>query len=296
MKKNIVITGAAGFLGSHFIETLNTKEYNIFAIDKKKFKFDKIISLVFDLKNIDNFINKLPSKIDYLYHFASVKDIAICENDYDRAYHNNTYLTLKLIFQLKHKVKNIIFTSTCAVYGENIVPTKEEIQAQPISFYATSKLSAENYCLVFSKIFNINTIILRLFNLYGKWNKEDSYQGVIIKFLNRIQQVKSITIYGDGKQYRDFINVSDVCKILSLFLHKLPHISVLNVGTSKKTTINELFQLTQKVLGKKVRCYYTKPKEFEICKSLANNKRLLSYIGNNFSFTNLEEGLQNIIK
>ncbi|MFN7182080.1 MAG: NAD-dependent epimerase/dehydratase family protein [Planctomycetota bacterium] len=295
MKKNIVVTGAAGFLGSYFIKMLNTKKYNVYAIDRKRFTFKGIIPIVTDIKNINNFQDKLPEKIDYLYHFAAIKDISVCEKNYEKTYFNNTYLTLKLLFELKHRIKTFIFTSSCAVYGENKVPTKEEYQPLPLSFYALSKLAAENYCLLFSRLWKINTIVLRLFNLYGKWYKKDVYQGVIIKFINRIEKGKAITIYGDGKQFRDFISVSDVCKILLIFLKKLPQQIILNIGTGKKIEIIKLCSLLQKVLNKKVERYHTKPRQFEIYHSLADNKKLLKFLDNNFSFCSFESGISDLL-
>lgn len=293
-KKNIVITGAAGFLGSHFINKLNTKKYNVYGIDSNKFKFNGVIALVSDLKNINNLIHKLPSTIDYLYHFAAIKDISICEKDYDKTYFNNTYLTLNLIFQLRQRIKNLIFTSSCAVYGENTVPTKEEFPPYPLSFYAASKLSAENYCLLLSRVFNINTVILRLFNIYGKCKRRDLYQGVIIRFMNQIKRARPVTIYGDGKQFRDFISVDDVCKILLILLHKLPEGNIVNVGTGEKTCILELYHLLQKISGRKVGCHFAKHRKFEIYGSLADNKKLVNFLSDDFSFTNLKDGLRSI--
>ncbi len=294
MPKNIVITGAAGFLGTYFIKTLNLKKYNVYAIDKKKFAHKNVTCLQYNISNIDKFINKLPKTIDYLYHFAAIKDVNIAEKYYTRTYKNNAYYTLLLLTKLKERVKNIIFTSSCAIYGNNKIPTKEEYQPSPINFYGLSKISAENYILTFSKIYNIRALILRIFNMYGYWPYHNTYQGVIVKFLKQIKKNKIITIFGDGNQSRDFISVYDVCKILKTFLHKFPQHKILNIGTGKDITINSLANLLDKQLKRKSIKQWKPQNEFEIYKSWSDNKKLKNFLSNKFSFTPLQKGLQKL--
>lgn len=294
MPKTIVITGAAGFLGTYFIKSLNLKKYNVYAIDKKKFIHKNVTCLQFNISNIDKFIDKLPKTIDYLYHFAAIKDVTIAEKNYSKTYENNTYNTLLLITKLKDRVKNIIFTSSCAIYGNNKIPTKEEYQPYPINFYGVTKISAENYLLTFSKIYNIRTLILRIFNMYGYWQYHNTYQGVIVKFLNQIKKNKPITIFGDGNQSRDFIYVYDVCKILKKFLYKFPQHKILNIGTGKDITINNLAGLLDKKLERKSIKQFKPHSEFEIYKSLSDNKKLKDFLSNRFRFTPIQKGLQEL--
>lgn len=296
MKKNIVVTGAAGFLGTYFIKCLDTKKFNIYAIDTKKQKFPKVTFLRYNIYNLNKFLNRLPTTIHYLFHFAAIKDVNIAENDYNKTYNNNTYYTLLLITKLKNRIKNLIFTSSCSIYGNNKIPLKEKYQPLPINFYGVSKLAAENYILTLSNIYDIKSIILRIFNIYGYWSKTDTYQGVIVRFLKQLKNNLPITIFGSGNQSRDFISIYDICKILKSFLNRFPSHNILNVGSGKDITVNNLAQLLGKLLHIKPRKHFKPLNKFEIYKSLADTKKLRTYIDHKITFTSLQTGLKTLIQ
>lgn len=298
MKKNIVVTGAGGFLGTYFLKILTKlkNNYNIYAIDKKRFNLPNIHCLWMDIADIDKLQNKLPEIIDYLFHFAAIKDVSVSEENYTKTYKNNTYYTLLLLTTLKDRIKRFIFTSSCAVYGNNRIPSKEEYLPLPVNFYGVSKLTGENYILTFSKIYKIKVLILRIFNMCGFWRYTDTYQGVVAKFFAQMKKGQPLTIYGDGNQSRDFIAVEDVCKILVSFLKKFPSYTILNIGTGKSVTINNLASRMEGLLFIKSKKQFKPQKKFEIYASLADNRKLIKYLPRNFTFTSLDEILSNYLE
>jgi UDP-glucose 4-epimerase len=149
-------------------------------------------------------------------------------------------------------VRRFVFASSCAVYGEQKkFPIREDAPPKPLSPYAASKLAAEQDCLAFRDLGGLEAVCLRYFNVYGPRQIPGEYAGVMIKFLERIRASQPPTIYGDGKQTRDFVHVQDVVGATLLALERDSATGeVINIGTGRRVSINELCEIFLKTAGK----------------------------------------------
>jgi len=158
----------------------------------------------------------------------------------------NTTGTLKLLkVSVECGVQRLIYASSASIYGEQVrQPIKEESTPRPMSPYATSKLAAENYCLIFNRLHGLETVCLRYFNVYGPRQNFSSYSGVIAIFQDRVRRNRPPIIYGDGTQTRDFVNVLDVVEANMLAMKvKNAAGEIFNIGTGHRTSILRLAEM-----------------------------------------------------
>ena len=252
--KNILITGGCGFIGSHIAEQLYT-ENSIRIVDNISSGREENIKEF----NIEHFLKEdisKPSKefyrffdgIDIVFHEAA--NVFINKSIEDPRYDAETNI-VGLINVLeacrKSDVKRIVFASSSAVYGDPVsLPVKETHPLKPDSPYAISKIAGEYYCNLYNELYGLETVCLRYFNVYGpRQDPNNPYSGVIAIFANNILNHLPLTIYGDGEQTRDFINVIDVAKanIIAAESKKKAIGKTLNIGTGQSTSINELAEL-----------------------------------------------------
>ena len=214
-----LVTGGAGFIGSHIVEEL-VKHHDVFVMDD--FSTGK-------LENIKNFLHEshiyhkdlsilsdcleATIGIDIVFHLGAVKSI-LESFDNPQLYNKINIQGTQNLLQacVENKVKLVVFSSSCAVYGDtDIFPTKEISIPCPTSPYAITKLVGEYYCKVYSLQYNLPTVVLRYFNVFGeRQDVDDNYSAVIPKFINCVIQKQPLPIYGDGNQSRDFIYVKNV--------------------------------------------------------------------------------------
>ena len=255
----IIVTGGAGFVGSHLIELLiKNKHFPIIVdnlhsgeykhikkfIDSGKAKFFKI-----DIRNKKNLM-KLP-QVPAVIHLAAIA--SVLESIDNPSYVNDVNVsgTLNMLeFCRKKKIKKFIFTSSAAIFGNYGTKRSETTKTIPNTIYSSSKLTGEQYCRIYSELFGMNIVCLRPFNIYGP-RQNDAYAGVISKFADRIRDNKPPIIFGDGKQTRDFIHVTDVVKAYLLALkYNKKKFDVFNLATGKSTSINDLANLFLKSSNK----------------------------------------------
>lgn len=258
----ILVTGAAGFIGSHLADRLLQEDVEVTALDNmstgrqaniqhnlnnRNYKFIKG-----DIRDRKQLAETLKGA-DAVFHEAAQVNITksledpLTTNDINV---NGTLNVLKACAD--QKVRCLVFASSCAVYGEEpTLPKKEDMTPKPISPYAASKLAAENYVTVYSKVYDIRTTSLRYFNVYGPRQTSGPYSGVIPIFIHNLLNNRKITIYGDGDQTRDFVYVNDVVEanIRALTSNRSAG-EVFNVATGHQVTVNELVEKLQKVTGK----------------------------------------------
>jgi UDP-glucose 4-epimerase len=212
-----IVTGGAGFIGSHLVEALINKGMQVHVIDnystgKQSFLHPLAIPHHIDIcsKEAKNVI--LQEKPDYLFHLAAQADVERSTLNPDQDANVNITGTINLLEASKEaSVKKFIFSSTSAVYGNTSNKIiKEDNPTLPLSFYGLSKLSAENYIKMYSSLFNIPYTILRYGNVYGPRQTAKGEGGVIAVFLEKIKNNERLKIHGDGTQTRDYIYVKDV--------------------------------------------------------------------------------------
>lgn len=248
----VIVTGGAGFVGSHLIELLVSKNHfpiivdnlnsglysNIKTfVDSKKAKFIKC-----DIRNFKK-VMELP-KVDAVIHLAAIASVVESISNPIFVNDVNVNGTLNILeFCRKKKIKKLVFTSSAAIYGDYEKKITETSPTIPTTVYGSTKLTGEQYCKIYSNLFGINITVLRPFNIYGP-RQNDAYAGVISKFMDKLNENKSLIIFGDGRQTRDFIHVDDVARAFYLALqHKKKTFDVFNLATGKSTSINELSKI-----------------------------------------------------
>ena len=245
----IIVTGGAGFVGSHLIELLIKNGHFPIIIDnlntgklkyiKKFVDAGKADFIKLDIRNFSKLM-KLP-KCSAVIHLAAIASVIESIDNPSFVNDVNVNGTLNVLeFCRKKKIKKFIFTSSAAIFGDNESKITESSPTAPTTVYGSSKLTGEQYCRIYSELFGITTIILRPFNIYGP-RQNDTYAGVITKFLTRLSKNKPPIIFGTGKQTRDFIHVHDVARAFFLALrYNKTKFDVFNLGTGKSTPINTL--------------------------------------------------------
>lgn len=250
-KNNLLITGGAGFIGSHLAEALYKKN-NLYIFDdlssgkiENLKNIKKIKSVNFYNKKIENF--NLDKKFDGIFHLCAQTSVPVSMKFPEVSSKSNFFSSIK-VFEIARKQKiPIVYASSSAIYG-NLNKGNDDInEFDIISPYALDKFVLENFANLYSKIYNISSIGLRFFNVYGPRQDPNSpYSGVITNFLNKIDINKKLIIYG-GQQTRDFIYVSDIVKALIksmkiLINNKKSFNENINVGTGKQISINDLYK------------------------------------------------------
>ena len=296
-----VVTGGAGFIGSHLAKFLIKNNHEVLIIDnlvrgtldniseiKNDIEFHKI-----DISNYDE-INAVIDSADGIFHEAALASIPRSFKEPER-YHEVNVIGSENIFKLgkKHDAK-VVFASSSSVYGDQThFPVKEDAEKHPLNPYGQSKLDAENIASKYVAE-GLRTIGLRYFNVFGIGQNPD-YAGVIPKFIERLSNHEPPIIEGDGTQIRNFTYVEDVVRVNWLaFSSNVDH-AFINIATGSTTSINELASIMIKMSGLDLKPIYDKPRRGDIKKSQADitlAKELLEWIPQ----ITLEEGLKKIIK
>lgn len=260
--RNVLVTGGAGFIGSHLVPQLLEKGHKVTVLDNLSTgKLENLEGVLdhpkFMFQRRDILDKTIPKEVfdgfDSIIHLAALIDISASVADPRQNHEVNVDGTFNMLHEaIKHNVKKFVFASSTAVYGDaKTLPLQENIALRPISPYAASKVAGEAYCSAFASCFGLETIALRFFNIYGKRSENSPYSGVITKFLQKIIKGRVLTIDGDGKQTRDFIHVSDIVKAVILALeHEGLKGEVFNVCTGVPTSINQLAATLKRVTGK----------------------------------------------
>lgn len=250
--KKVVVTGGAGFIGSHLVDELLKLEYEVHVIDDLSTGKIENIDNRATLYNID--ISKAPqTRLDsivkgaeYVFHLAAKTAVQESLTNPELYEQINCLGLLKILNSAQSaNVKRFIFSSSSSIYGDsNRIPTSEDLSTpDPFSPYALTKLVGEEYCKLFSKVFNLDTVSLRYFNVYGdRMNNEGGYKLLFPIFKELKQKGLSLTINNDGEQRRDFIHVKDVVRANIIAASKNEKIrgNVFNIGTGKNYSVNEI--------------------------------------------------------
>ncbi|MEJ2272129.1 MAG: SDR family oxidoreductase [Candidatus Bathyarchaeota archaeon] len=258
----ILITGGAGFIGSHLVDRLIENGHTVRVIDnlstgekrnlnphKNKESFQFIEGDIRDF----NLVKKCVKDVDAVLHEAALVSVTRSLEDPVLSNEINIKGSLNLLkASVDANVQRFIYASSCAVYGDTeILPVSEKNPSNPLSPYAVDKLAVEKYAKIFNDSFEIETVGLRYFNVYGSRQKYGPYSGVISIFINKLLEDKAPTIFGDGEQTRDFVNVKDVIDANILALSKKDVAGkVFNISSGKAITINNILEIIKKILKK----------------------------------------------
>ncbi|RLA79846.1 MAG: UDP-glucose 4-epimerase [Epsilonproteobacteria bacterium] len=296
--KNILVTGSAGFIASHIIEELlKDTNNNIIGIDNlysgtqenldfinlidKNNKFTFINANIRDFENIKKIIKE--NNINQIYHLAAI--VSVQESIQNPLLSNevNVKGTLNILEASKqNNVKRVVFSSSAAVYGdEPTQPKNENSQTKPISPYGYEKLIGEQYMKLYSELYNVETVSLRYFNVYGQRQSATSdYSGVISIFENKFKNNEVPNIYGDGEQYRDFVYVKDVANANIKAMNTIDISGeVFCVGTAHKTSINDIVDVMNKKYDKNFMANYLDGRDGDIKESICDNSKIVDILG-----------------
>lgn len=280
--KNIVITGGCGFIGSHIVEELIERN-NITIIDNlssgklenlKNPNHKNLTIIHEDLLNLN--LDEILKDKDYVFHLAALVSVPGSVENPIQYNKTNIDATLELLNACKNcQIKKIVFSSSSAVYGENLnMPLNENEYPMPCSPYAAQKASCELYLKSFYETYGLNYVALRYFNVFGPKQDENSpYAAVIPKFISAILKGESPIIYGDGEQSRDFIYVKEIAKA-NIAACESDYNGVVNVALGKSTTINQLFKIVKQVLNSDIEAKYLDERPGDIKHSLADISNL----------------------
>lgn len=271
-----IVTGGAGFIGSHLTKSLLQQKHDVSVIDdlysgSLENLNDTIDEIEFHKISIQNHeqLRNIAKNSDGIFHLAgltSVQESFAKQDLYNEINVAGTETILKIAKEFKLKV---IFASSAAVYGiPEQTPITENSRKSPINPYGKTKLMAENLCEKYSE-FGVNIAVLRYFNVYGL-GQNKNYAGVISKFLENIVNNKPPVIYGDGLQTRDFIHVEDVVQANLFAMQKPLHLEFINIGSGIAMTINELADLMIRLAQKNMKPVHEKSVPGDIKFSQAN--------------------------
>jgi len=281
IRKKVLVTGGAGFIGSHIVEKLLTTGYRVSVLDN--FSSGSIRNL----KNVRSSIELIRGDIrspktclrgtrgiDYLLHQAALRSVPksmLNPREYNQV---NIQGTLNLLEAARiNRIKSFVFASSSSVYGEvKQFPEKESFKPGPISPYALTKLAGEHYCRMFSCHYGLPTVSLRYFNVFGpRQSLDDEYSVVIPKFISCMFANKRPPIYGNGKQSRDFTYVANVVQA-NLLAMRRPNATgeVFNVAGGKDYTILKLTDILNSLTGKDLRAKFLPKRSGDVFRTRAD--------------------------
>ena len=297
--KLVVVTGGAGFIGSHIAWEL-AKDNEVVVIDNlytgKEENVPPGAKLIkADIRDYQR-IAELISSADYVFHEAA--QVSVVESIHDPLFTEevNVLGTLNILKALLEGHGKLIFASSAAVYGDNQnLPLKETERPRPLSPYGVTKATGEEYLRVYHELYGLPVVALRYFNVFGPRQSVNQYAGVISIFINRALKNEPLVIFGDGKQMRDFIYVKDVVKANLLAAEsRRANGKVFNVATGKQTSILELAMKIIEITGTRSSIVFDKPRPGDIMHSLADISEIKK-LGFEPAFS-LEEGLKKTVE
>jgi len=298
MNKTVLITGGAGFLGSHVACHLLDSGYKVVILDDLSGGFRENVPAkaifikggINDVKLLSKLFKKY--RFGYVFHLAAYAAEGLSHFMKRFNYTNNVVGSVNLINEsVKNKIKCFVFTSSVAVYGKNQVPMNEKLVPMPEDSYGIAKLAVELELKISKEMFGLDYIIFRPHNVYGEnQNIGDKYRNVIGIFMNNIMKGKPLVIFGDGKQTRAFSHVSQVAPLIAKSIqHPKCYGQVFNVGADKPYTVNELAQAVMKAMDAKVKVVHVRARK-EVKHAYADHKKVRKYFGKKQG-VKLEEGL-----
>lgn len=306
----VLVTGAAGFIGSHLVERLLKEGFFVFGVDN----FDILYDAEIKIKNLLNFVNNdnfAFSSLD-IREFNALEEV-FKKYDFDVVIHLaaragvrrsiqepeiyediNVRGTLNILdLSKKYKIKNFIFASSSSVYGnESSVPFKEDFSAdKPISPYAATKRTGELLCYTYNNLYKLPVTCLRFFTVYGPRQRPTM---AIYKFVNMIKDGKTIELFGDGTSSRDYTYVSDIVDGIVLSVKKVFDYEIINLGSGNPISLTELIEIIEKVMGKKANIKKIPMQEGDVNTTFADISKAKKLLGYKPKVT-IEEGIKKFV-
>jgi UDP-glucose 4-epimerase len=303
--QRILVTGGAGFIGSHLVDALLAHGHSVRVLDN--LSTGKLANLPGPSANLDfiqgdvndrEVIETCMRGVDAIVHLAAVVSVPASLADPLGTHHTNLVGTLSLLEAArKTGVQSFLYASSASVYGDtDQLPISENTPKKPLSPYAADKLAGEYYLQIYARQCGLSATAFRFFNIYGpRQDPQSPYSGVISIFANRVQQGQPVTIYGDGAQTRDFVYVKDLVHLLAeaVAIERLPW-DVFNVGSGRATSLLDVLEALSSIAGKSISRQFQPPRAGDIRHSVADVTRLNNAFPAHIS-TPLEQGLGDLL-
>lgn len=299
IKGHVLVTGGAGFIGSHVARELKLAGYRVVVLDDLSGGFTEniptgvefVCGSITDHELLGRLFDQY--EFEYVFHLAAYAAEGLSHFIRRFNYTNNVIGSVNLINEaVKHEVKCFVFTSSIAVYGENQVPLKEEWTPVPEDPYGIAKFAVEMDLKNAHDMFGLNYVIFRPHNVYGEnQNLADKYRNVIGIFMNSVMEEKPLTIFGDGEQTRAFSYITDVAPLIARSI-EMPRCygEIFNVGADKPYTVNHLAECVIKAMGKKAEVLHVEARN-EVKHAYSDHAKVREFFGEQ-NYTELEEGVR----
>jgi len=276
----VLITGGAGFIGSHLVRQLLAADHKVTVLDNvstgtwQHLPGGKAACSCWEMDIRDKAVREKIEQagFDVIVHLAgqTMVDVSIKDPEFDAV--ENIMGTVNVLEAARHSgVKRVIFASTAAAYGnvtEEKLPIREEEELAPMSFYGLTKVTVEKYLKLYHELYGLDYVALRFANVYGERQGDTGEGGVISIFAKRIAKGQDITVYGDGSQTRDFIYAGDIAAGIIAAMSTKKVNEVYNLSNQTETSLLELIALMEKAAGKKVSTNFAAPREGDINRSM----------------------------
>lgn len=318
--KKVVVTGGAGFIGSHLVEGLVRRGYDVTILDDLS---------TGRMPNIAGLIKRKPSKnlppgekatggevrfikgsitdlsllyelfrdVDYVFHLAAIPSVPRSIEKPLASHEANTTGTLNVLLAARdNSASKVIYASSSSVYGDTpALPKTENMPPNPESPYAVTKLAGEYYCRIFHQVYGLPTVCLRYFNIYGPRQEPDSqYAAVIPRFIKRLSRGEPLIIFGDGEQTRDFTFVKDAVEA-TILAAETTATGIFNIARGERTSLNKLAELAISLIGTDdITPVHVEPRPGDVKHSLADISRARSFGYN--PECSLETGIKKVIE
>lgn len=280
-----LVTGGAGFIGSHIVDELVRRGERVRVLDN--FSTGKLKNIYQVLKKVEiikgdirdiSTVRMAVKGIDYVLHQAAMRSVPKSVDDPVGANDNNITGTLNILIASKEAgVKKVVYASSSSVYGDcKVFPQKEDFLPSPISPYAVSKLAGEYYCIMYYKTFGLPTTSLRYFNVFGpKQPPESQYSAVIPKFIESALKNKALEVHWDGKQSRDFTYVTNVVRAnIMAALSSKSNGKIYNVACGSSVSLLDIIRIIEKFIGKKVEKRFLPKRAGDVRKTWADISKI----------------------
>jgi nucleoside-diphosphate-sugar epimerase len=291
MQTLYLVTGGAGFIGSHIVEELVTTGKQVRVIDNLSTgRLENLQHLKDDVEFIEGDLRdpavagRVVKGVDFVLHQAALPSVPRSIEDPQGSTENNLNGTLHLLLAARDAgARRVVYASSSSVYGDSpVLPKSEDFLPAPLSPYAASKLAGEYYCRVFHQVYGLETVSLRYFNVFGpRQDPYSPYAAVIPQFIARALERKPLVIFGDGEQTRDFSFVANIVRanLLACEAEGIAGEQV-NVGGGEQISLNQLVQELGAIVDGDLHVEYTDPRPGDVKHSLASiekAKRLMGY-------------------
>jgi UDP-glucose 4-epimerase len=301
----LLVTGGAGFIGSHLIERLLIGGSGVRVLDNlstgKRANLPAHGAIEFmegDIRDRQT-VDAAVAGVDVIVHLAAVASVQASVDDPVGTHAANFDGTLNLLESARRTgVARFLYASSAAVYGDNArLPVNEDLALNPLTPYATDKLAGEYYLGFYHRKFGLRTTAFRFFNIYGpRQDPSSPYSGVISIFVDRLRASAPVTIFGDGRQTRDFVFVGDLADLLARAIEAPATVGkVMNVGCGVECSLLELLATLERLSGRRLECRHEAARVGDILRSCADTSRLTSLLGS-APGTSMEAGLAELLR